>query len=57
MRGKSRTKINDNRLEINVEYLTKLASIGCTVAEIADFLGCSSDTLCTRYGKESREDG
>ena len=33
------------RIKIDYEAVEKLASIGCTQEEIADFLGCSVRTL------------
>jgi len=38
------------KYEINPEEIQKLASYGCTNTEIADFYGCSENTI-RRYGE------
>lgn len=37
---------------LDAEQVWKLARIGCTQAEIADILGCSTDTLQRRFAAE-----
>ena len=39
------------KLELNEQQIETLASIGCTVAEIAHVLECSKDTLERRYSE------
>lgn len=39
-------------LEIDPIEVTKLAQLGCKTEEIADFLGCSVDTLDRRFAAE-----
>lgn len=39
-------------IEINSEEVYKLAQLGCRIEEIADFLGCSRDTLERRFAAE-----
>ena len=48
------------RLQIDPTAVEKLASIGCTVAQIGHVLGCSKDTLERRYAaaiEKGREKG
>jgi transposase len=37
------------KLAIDGEKVRKLAAIGCTNKEIADFFGCSADTIQRRF--------
>jgi hypothetical protein len=39
-------------LEIDGNLVEKLASIGCKTTEIADFVGCSTDTLDRRFAEQ-----
>ncbi len=48
------------KLKLDPKTIRNLASIGCTLAEIASVMGCSVDTLERRYAadiKEGREHG
>lgn len=48
------------QIEIDEELVKKLATIQCTVSEIASMCGCSKDTLERRFAatiKEGREKG
>lgn len=40
------------KIEIDAEQVEKLAAIGCKVEEMADFFGCSRDTLERRFAAE-----
>ena len=40
------------KIELDSEQVEKLASIGCTVIEIADFFKCSDDTIHRNYAAE-----
>jgi AraC-like DNA-binding protein len=40
------------KLEIDADQVYKLAQHGCTVEEIADFFGCSRDTIHGRFSAE-----
>ena len=40
------------KLDIDEEQVYKLAQHGCTVEEIADFFGCSRDTIHGRFSAE-----
>ena len=42
-------------IEIDEKLVYKLASIGCKVNEIADFVGCSTDTLERRFAVEIKK--
>jgi hypothetical protein len=42
-------------IEIDEKLVYKLASIGCKVSEIADFVGCSTDTLERRFAGEIKK--
>lgn len=42
-------------LEIDPEEVLKLAQLGCKNEEMADFLGCSVDTLDRRFAEEIRK--
>lgn len=39
-------------IEIDPVIVEKMASIGCKNTEIADFFGCTDDTLYNRYSEE-----
>lgn len=39
-------------LEISADQVEKLANLGCTTEEIADFFGCSTDTIQRRFAVE-----
>ena len=40
------------RLQIDSETVEKLAQIGCKTKEIADYFGCSEDTISRNYAAE-----
>ena len=40
------------KLEIDADQVYKLAQHGCTVEEIADFFGCSRETIHGRFSTE-----
>lgn len=42
-------------IEIDPIEVTKLAQLGCKNEEMADFLGCSVDTLDRRFAEEIRK--
>lgn len=42
-------------LEIDASEVRKLASIGCKNEEIADWFGCSVDTITRRFAEELRK--
>jgi hypothetical protein len=61
MRGGSRTGAGRKPVEIDLEQLEKLASLGCTDEEIAAFFRCTTRTIEKRRGepafKEALERG
>lgn len=43
------------KLNIDPEQVIKLAQIGCKNKEIAEFFGCSEETICGRFSNEIRK--
>lgn len=39
-------------LDIPAEDIEKMAGYGCTLKEMADFYGCSVETICNRFSNE-----
>jgi hypothetical protein len=40
------------KLDIDAEQVQKLAALGCKVKEIADYFGCTDDTIINRFSEE-----
>lgn len=55
VQDQSKNPVGRPELDIDDEEVLKLAKMGCTVQEMADFFGCSKDTLERRYGNTYRK--
>lgn len=49
MKSQDKNKGGRPRKSLDVEMIEKLASIGCTIEEIASVVGCCRDTLHRRF--------